>query len=102
MENSQEKIEHEIVAKRYYIVVDENLPEIQELQTVTTAIPLCNVIDWESVAPDWHIEAPIDKMTAVIMPYETKIVHIPFRQFHNIMRTYRENGRRETRWSKFN
>jgi len=102
MQNEQERIEHELVAKRYYIVDDPNLPEIQELESITTAIPLCNVIDWEEVASDWHEDAPIKDMTVVIMPYETKYVHIPFNQFHKIMRRYRENGRNERRWSSLN
>lgn len=102
MQNEQEKIEHELVAKRFYILQDENVPEIQDLHSVPTAIPLCNVVDWEGVTDDWHEEAPVSEMTAVIMPYETKFVHIPFKQFHNIMRRYRANGRAQTRWSKLN
>ncbi len=102
MQNEQEKIEHEITAKRFYILQDENIPEVKDLQSVTTAIPLCNVIDWEGVTNDWHEDAPTREMTAVIMPYETKFVHIPFNQFHNIMRKYRENGRSQIRWSKLN
>ena len=95
MQNEQDKIEHELVAKRYYIAQDENVPEIQDLYSVNTAIPLCNVIDWEGVAEGWHEEAPVKEMTAVIMPYETKFIHIPFKQFHNIMRRYRKNGQDE-------
>lgn len=81
MQNSQEKIEHELMAKRYYITQDEHLPEIQELHSVNTAVPLCNVIDWEGVTHDWHVDAPISEMTAVIMPYETKFINIPLSSF---------------------
>ncbi len=102
MQNSQDKIEHELVAKRFYILADETIPEIQELHSVNTAIPLCNVIDWEGVSNDWHEEAPVSEMTAVIMPYETKFIHIPFKQFHGIMKRYRQNGRDHARWSKSN
>ena len=102
MQNEQGKIEHEIIAKRYYIVTDENLPEIQTLCSVATAVPLCNVIDWEAVTQDWHNEAPVKEMTAVIMPYETKFIHIPFKQFHKMMRRYREYGRTEKRWAGLN
>lgn len=102
MQNEQEKIKHELVAKRFYLLEDETLPEIKELHSVSTAIPLCNVIDWEGVTEDWHEDAPVKEMTAVIMPYETKFVHIPFQQFHKIMKRYREDGRAQSRWSKLN
>ena len=94
MQNKPE-IEHEMVANRYWLEVNEGL-NTQELKIVRTAIPLCNVIDWEEIN-DLHKDAPI--LTAVVLPYETKFVDIPFDKFHRTMKNYRKNGREQRRWS---
>ena len=102
MQNEQGKIEHELVAKRWYLVQDPTIPEIMELQSIRSAIPLRNVIDWEECDPEWHEDAPTERITAVVMPYETKFVEIPFNDFHNIMRRYRQHERGEARWPRVN
>lgn len=92
---SKQEIEHEIVADRYWVEVDEQL-NTQQLKVVRTAIPLCNVIDWEEIN-DLHEDAPT--LTAVVLPYETKFVNISFDRFHKTMKNYRKNGRDQKRWS---
>ena len=94
-----QKIEHEIVAKRYWLEAEEHSPDIVELKECLTAIPLCNVIDWEELQ-EFHDEAP--NLTAVMLPTETKFIGIPFKKFHGIMKKYRQNGREERRWIRFN
>lgn len=101
MQNGQEKINHEIVARRYFLIPNDAMPNFPELGSVMTALPLYNVIDWEEVEEDWHESAP-DGLTAVVFPYETKIVDVPFRKFHSMITHYKNNERRERKWSRFN
>tara|TARA_R110000751_G_scaffold8281_2_gene33071 strand:+ start:1539 stop:1844 length:306 start_codon:yes stop_codon:yes gene_type:complete len=98
----EQEIKHELVAKRYYITVDEEIPEILNLNTIPTALPLRNVVDWEQCDPQWHEDAPNENITAVVLPYETKFVEIPFKKFTRIMRQFRKHERNENKWSRFN
>lgn len=98
--HEKQEIEHELVARRYWLEpVNEALPDELELCSERTAIPLCNVIDWEE-ASNFHED--VEDITAVRLPYDTKFVNIPFSKFHGIMTRYRKNGRDANRWTRFN
>lgn len=91
---SKQEIEYELVTDRWFLIADPLEEEETIPQKIKTAVPLRNVVDWECCDPDWHEDAPVENMTVVTLLYETKYVEIPFDEFHEIMKIYREDERK--------